>query len=682
MEDKKLKEEMLNEAVRIGDWLLEKAKNDSSGRYWECVSMDMERNITWDKGAGIYSGVSGISLFLLMLHKITRHEKYLSAAKDGMQWALDYCRKNPGELYSFFTGRMGVPYVLLKMAEFTGESKWTENALELARPCTDSLNSPQPVDDLINGASGNIIGLLHLHAAAGEKWLLDAVELFAKHLIHSAYQGPKGLYWDRSHNTISGLCGFSHGAAGIGWVFLELAHYFQNETFYRLAQQAFLYESCFFDDAMKNWQDLRKGTYTPEDEEAHRKAFLENNIKFFTGGGDMNAWCHGAAGIGLSRLRAYELFKDINTRLSELYRNDAAVAIEKTIATDLEMKNPNALFILCHGSGGNAELFLKAYETFNDEKYLALAEKVARKALDSREKLSLYLSGYRGASTKGSKEEEDTSLFMGNAGIGYFYLRVLAPHDIPSILIPRIDAVASPSQTFPLSLPEAGKELLKKYFSRTIAMAEKYRPRELADFFSNNPLDIHRERLGDMFMAFMDKTLAAMPPREQNCLSDVLILEREKVKMDEAIPSHSYLEIKDKVLNEQARKLAALDGDAFLNLKLILEPTVKIATTEWDWSAANEKEWLDNISLEEDIFPLLLKPTPLKILEEPLSPMTYTILGGFEGGNTVESVRLLTIDAFETLTPEQERMLTEKIIEQIKQALLAGILIPILKEET
>ncbi|MDQ1353314.1 MAG: hypothetical protein QG657_3620 [Acidobacteriota bacterium] len=674
MADKQLKEEMLNEAVRIGDWLLAKAKNDDSGLYWECTSMDMKRNVTWEKGEGIYSGVSGISLYLLMLHKITGQDKYLSAAKDSMQWVLDFCRKNPTEFYSFFTGRMGVPYVLLKMTEYTGDGNWTENALELAKPCTGLLNSPLPVDDLINGSSGNIIGLLHLHAAAGEKWLLETIDLFARHLIQSAYQGPKGLYWDRSQNSISGLCGFSHGAAGIGWVFLELGHYFQNESFYRLAQQAFLYESYFFDNSTKNWRDLRKGAYNSEDEEEHKKAFIENNMGFFTSGGDMNAWCHGSAGIGLSRLRACELFKDRNAQLYELYRNDALTAIEKTIATDLEAKNPYAIFILCHGSGGNAELFLKAYETLDDEKYLSLAEQVARKALDSRKTFPYYLSGFRGANPQG-KEEEDTSLFMGSAGVGYFYLRMLAPHDIPSILIPKINATTS--LPFPLSLPEAGKELLKKYLNRSIVMAEKYRPQELADFFTNNPISIDREPLRNTFLTFMEKTVSTMPPREQNCLSDILILEREKVRMDEAIVSHSYLGTKDKILNEQAEKLVTLDADAFLNLKLTLEPTVKIATAEWDWSPANEKEWLNNINLEPDIFPLLLKPTPLKILEEPLSPMSYTILGGFEDGNTVANVRLLTINAFESLTPEQEQMLTEKIIEQVKQALLAGILIPV-----
>ncbi|HLP60396.1 MAG TPA: lanthionine synthetase LanC family protein, partial [Candidatus Deferrimicrobium sp.] len=414
--------------------------------------------------------------------------------------------------------------------------------------------------------------------------------------------------------------------------------------------------------------------YTDEDEITHREAYLKNNMEFFTTGGDMNAWCHGAAGIGLSRLRAHELFKDMNSQFHEMVLKEAMVAIEKTIATDIELENLRTLFILCHGSGGNTELFLQAYETFKDEKYLSLAEKVAQKALDSQKKFSKYLCGYRG--DPGNEEEEDTSLFMGNAGIGYFYLRVLAPHDVPSILIPKIDAVTS--QPYPLSLPEVGKKLLKKYFSRSIALIEKFHDRELTCFLNDTPLDISGKPLKHSFIDFMEKTIPGMSPREQNCISDAFILEREKIKMDEAIPGHSYLDIKDKVLRERAEKLVESDENAFLDLKLILEPTVQIATTEWDWSVDNEKEWPNNINLEPDIFPLLLKPMPQKILEEPLSPMSYTILGGFEGGNSVTNVRIQTIEAFETLTPEQEKMLTEKIIEQIKQALLAGILIPVL----
>jgi len=677
MSNDKLREDILKEAVRIGDNLLARAKKDDDGTCWETMTMDLEQNIGWQVSEGIYSGVSGIALFLLELHKRTGDPKYMAASVDGMHWVTAHCRKNQAPYFAFFTGRMGVPYALLKMTEATGDRSWTEKALEIARPCIDFVESPGGIDDLINGSSGTVISLLHLHAATNEKWVLDAVDAYVEHLVHNAHHGPKGLYWDRSPKNISGLCGFSHGAAGIGWMFMELGRYFNNPSFYHLARQAFLYESCHYDAGQGNWQDLRKGIYNDEDEQKHRKAYLDNDMEFFTVGGDMNAWCHGAAGIGLSRLRAMELFKEISQNdLQKLYETHTLQAVEKTTATDIERENPVPSFILCHGGGGNAEIFLEAYRIFKDKKYLALAEKVAQQALDFHKKNNRYICGYRAAKT----EEEDTSLFMGNSGIGYFYLRVLAPHDVPSILIPTLNSKARGDScdaypTLTLSLPDTGRELLKKYFQRTLVMAEKFLPRELEAFLDTAPSEFEKTPLKDAFTDFIEKNLSALPPKEQTCLNDVFILEREKVKIDDAVQGHSRLEIKRKVLSEKAEEFNALDNEAFLKLKFTLEPDTRIATTDWDWGFSNQEGWLNNINLEADIYPLLIKPGPYQVMEEPLSPLSYTILGSFSGERTVEDVRKETIDAFESLTPDQEKMLTEKIIEQIKQALLAGILI-------
>jgi hypothetical protein len=677
MKNNELKKQVTEEVIRIGDWLLSRAKKDGDGMYWESQTMDMERNIEWREAENIYAGVAGIVLFLLELHKFTGKPEYKNAALEGMRWVVSYCKKNPSNYYAFFTGRMGVPYVLLRMAEVTGQDHWKETALEIAKSSTSSLEAPQVVDDLINGTSGTVMGLLHLHAATGESWLLKDIDTLVNHLIQSAYQGPTGLYWDRSPKCISGLCGFSHGAAGIGWVFMELGRYFHNEAFYRIAEQAFLYEANFFSDTGKNWTDLRKGTYNDDDEKEHREAYLKNDMDFFTKGGDMNAWCHGAAGIGLSRLRAYELFKDVFKNDNyKLYREHALNAIEKTTRTNVDAEGTNFSYILCHGGGGNADLFINAYETFGDEKYLSLAEKVAEKALAYWKEKGMYMSGFAGA------DAEDTSLFMGSAGTGHFYLRLLAPDDVPSILAP------SPKKTFAggpealsaysaigISTPGAVRRLLEKYFQRTLLTAEKFLPTELTAFFNEPLLDINEKPLRRSFIDFIKKVSSSLPPKKQNCLSDVFTLESEKVKMDEAIVSHSYLEAKRKHFKEIAEELIKIDEQKFLELLLVTEQDALIASTDWNWYMSNEEEWSNNINLEPDVYPILLKPTSLNIMEEQLSPMSYTILNAFEKGKTVKEAIQETIDAFEALTPEQENMLKGKIVEQIQQALLAGILI-------
>jgi rhamnogalacturonyl hydrolase YesR len=675
MENETLKNKILKEAIRIGDRLLEHAQKDDTGMRWETLTMGADQKIGYQISESIYSGTSGISLFLLELYKRSGNSEYLNAAKEGMQWTTAYCRNNPSSYFAFFTGRMGVSYTMLKMAEATGDRSWTEKALEVVRPCTAFLDSPYTINDLINGTSGTVLGLLHMYEATGEKWMIDTIERGIRHLLHNAYQGPRGLYWDRSGKNISGLCGFSHGASGVGWVFLELGNYFKNDSFFHVARQAFLYESHFYNTNWKNWKDLRKGIYSPDDDVRHRKAFQENDMAFFTSGGDMNAWCHGAAGIGLSRLRAVELFNLLPHRL---YLKQALTAIEKTIATNIEGENKSSSFILCHGGGGNAELFLKAYELFGDAKYLTYAETIAKNALAYREEHGNYISGYQ----KAGDQAEDNSLFMGNAGIGYFYLRVLAPREVPSILIPSPPEHKSKEKFhgYPfitISLRDTGKELLKKYFQRTIQLAEAFIPDLLKKFFIHHtsPVKSKQKALRHAFITFIEDLLPSLPPKEQNCFSDVFILEREKILLDDAVPSHSWVEMKNTLLSEKADELIALDDEAFLKLELILEPGCRIATTDWNWDVANQQEWTNNINLEPDIFPLLLKPVPTGILEEWLSPLSYTILGEFDQKNIVDNVRQETINAFEALTPDQEKMLTGKIIEQIKQALLAGVLI-------
>ena len=674
MENKTFKDKILKEAIRIGDRLLELAKKDETGMWWQTLTMDSDHKMGHQVSESIYSGVSGISLFLLELYKRTGNSEYLKAAEEGMRWTANFCRNKASTYFAFFTGRMGVSYTLLKMAEATGDRSWIDKALEVVRPCTAFLDSPHTINDLINGTSGTVLGLLHLYEATGEKWMIDTIERGIRHLLHNAFQGPRGLYWDRSGKNISGLCGFSHGASGIGWVFLELGDYFKNSFFY-IARQAFLYESHYFDVNLKNWNDLRKGIYTTDDDVKHRKAFQENDIAFFTSGSDMNAWCHGAAGIGLSRLRTVELFSQLPHRL---YLKQAQAAIEKTITTNIEGDIRSSAFILCHGGGGNAELFLKAYELFGDEKYLAYAQTVAEKALAYWEENGNYISGYQ----KAGDQAEDNSLFMGNAGIGYFYLRVLAPREVPSILIPSPPVHKSKEKFhgYPfitISLQDTGKELLKKYFQRTIQLAEVFIPDKLKKFFIHHtsPVKSKQKALRHAFITFIEDLLPSLPPKEQNCISDAFILEREKILLEDAIPSHSWLEMKNTLLGEQGEELNALDDKAFLKLELILEPGCRIATTDWNWDIANQQEWANNINLEPDIFPLILKPIPTGILEESLSPLSYTILGGFDHKNSVDNVRQETINAFEVLTPDQEQMLNGKIIEQIKQALSAGILI-------
>lgn len=682
--DNKTRNKIYNEAVRIGEELLSLVKRDKKGMSWETMTIDNTKEredpeyIIWRNGESIYSGNAGIVLFFLELYKQTRNDNYLEAAVEGMRWVVHYCRENPSDNYAFFTGRMGVSYALLKMHELTHDSHYLERALDIAEPCELFLQNTNTVDDLINGTSGTLLGLLQLHAATGEAWLLEKADLFLQRLVDRSHRGPEGLYWDFSSNNIRGLCSFSHGAAGIGFVFLEAGRYLQNEALYHIAEEAFCYERFFFNEENKNWPDFRKSIWVPKDYEEHTAAYIEGNTAFFTQPGFMNAWCHGAAGIGLSRLRAYEVVK------KDVYAQEAKIALYKTEETDIipdteqnDIKKYQRSFTLCHGCCGNAEIFLEAYRAFMDESYLALAEKVALQALEVKKNKQRYMSGF--VTVNG---QEDTSLFMGNAGIGYFFLKLLEPFKVPSVLLPKIEssedtkrAVANGSilKATPVDIR---KRIVQRTFRRTNLLVEKLASCQAADYFERHGSNGVSEE--QSYMNFVKQELIpSLSDIEQELVADILTLECEKYRIEQNIISSSLLNIKTIIQTERTVNLLKGLGDQdILQLNLAIEPDVRILLTGWDWNPNRESGCVDNLNIEKDVYTVLLKAdADVKVLEDHLSSFSYAVLVAFQKNSLVPDAVQAVISNFEPASTEQEKSIQQAVVEQVRQAILAGFLI-------
>ena len=134
------------------------------------------------------------------------------------------------------------------------------------------------------------------------------------------------------------------------------------------------------------------------------------------------AWCHGAPGIGLSRVRAYALTKD------ETYRREAEAAISGTYRP-LAMPAAADNFSLCHGLGGNAELFILAADVLGDERYRSVAESVGDRGLQG---IHLPRNPWPCGVLSGG---ETPNLMLGLAGIGHFYLRLYDSRAVPSVLL-------------------------------------------------------------------------------------------------------------------------------------------------------------------------------------------------------------------------------------------------------
>jgi lantibiotic modifying enzyme len=191
-------------------------------------------------------------------------------------------------------------------------------------------------------------------------------------LIGAARKTPTGWSWNTlnisAEQRTQDLNGFSHGAAGISWALLELWKATGEEKFRVAAEQGFAYERQWFDPRQENWPDFR-GLYDT----------------WGSGGGNqpgfMATWCHGAPGIGLSRVRAYELTGQ------EVYRSAASAALRCTGRTLAAPTAPGqANYSLCHGSAGNADLLVYASRVSGDDSHQRLAEQVGLAAVEQYRK--------------------------------------------------------------------------------------------------------------------------------------------------------------------------------------------------------------------------------------------------------------------------------------------------------
>lgn len=191
------------------------------------------------------------------------------------------------------------------------------------------------------------------------------------------------------------LGGFSHGSSAIAVAFRILYEEFNDSSFMSAFQKTLLHDRSFYDEGIRGWRDGRE--------------YINNQ--------DTGSWCHGAAGIALSRIMLIPFFE-----------KDSLVFKELTIAESQVEKRLGYNLSVCHGTMGNIEI-LKAIDSalYDGHKY----EVRIREWINSIVKLikdeDRILCG-------DDNLDSQLSMFMGYAGIGYQLLRMYDWQHIPSIM--------------------------------------------------------------------------------------------------------------------------------------------------------------------------------------------------------------------------------------------------------
>jgi hypothetical protein len=386
-----------------------------------------ERNrVELPAGPFVYAGTAGIALFLIEAHRLTGGDHLLHAARGAVAHALRSLQETDWSACGFYAGRVGVSAAALRLHQVSGD-EW---ALAGARSAIAPIFGRERecmVSDVIGGAAGAVPTLLKLSRDLDWDAPAESAVLLGEHIIRTAQRGPVGWSWRGGvvHQKRD-LAGLAHGAAGYGFGLLELAIATGDSAFEYAANQAFSYEAHVFDAQHRNWPDFRNSRLgemitNPETRRELEAATRRGEAPPPWIDSSMVAWCHGAAGVALSRLRAYELTGKPG-RAAE-----ARIAVETTLKR--MPTDGRSSFALCHGVFGNAETLLEGARVLTEPSWAANAHQLAQEGIARFESagVSWPSGGLHGA--------PDPTLLLGDAGIGYFLLRIADP-SVPSILLP------------------------------------------------------------------------------------------------------------------------------------------------------------------------------------------------------------------------------------------------------
>lgn len=372
-------------------------------------------------GPELYSGTSGLALFLAELHAATGEAAARRTALGAIRQSLARVDAvPPTNRLGLHTGWIGIAFAAARVGSVLGEEELLGHAIRLLRRSADE-NRDEHEFDLMSGHAGAIAALVVLCNVLNEVPLLDFAAQLGDGLLKTADETDAGYSWKSfGFPKQRNLTGFSHGTAGVGYALLELFQVTDDSRYLRAAEQAFRYERYWFDATAGNWPDFR--------EEPARDRRGKRPLSFAT------FWCHGAPGIALSRLRAYEVVRD------ETYKDEATLALRTTREmVEMTLRSGIGNFSLCHGLAGNAEVLLYGYRVLGqDQAHLTeLAYNVAYEGIQR------YAT--RGHSWPCGTGGETPSLMLGLAGIGHFYLR-LQDSSMPSVLILQRENVSAGSR--------------------------------------------------------------------------------------------------------------------------------------------------------------------------------------------------------------------------------------------
>lgn len=360
----------------------------------------------------IYAGNTGVALFLAAYHHVTRSDEARQLALGAitsLKSKLEKLANDPtvGQRAIAIGGLEGVgglPYAFARLADWLAAPELVDTGSAAVQLVLSHRIECDERLDTISGCAGALLALL---AYCNEKAVpetartaaMDRALACGRRLLNKRAPFQNGPHaWPGVNRPP--ISGFAHGAAGIACALWQLFRHTGNQEFRDAAFEGFAFERSLYDPSQKKWFDPR-----------------------FNRMQQHAAWCHGAPGIALGRLRCL-----LDSNSSEIYCD-----VEEALA--ITQQTPECpMDDVCCGNFSRVEILhtagrlLDRPELIDDS--LALLRKIFARTTPGFSFLASMQSGPDQTMTS-----FNPAFFRGVAGVGYTLLRLLNPNAFPCILL-------------------------------------------------------------------------------------------------------------------------------------------------------------------------------------------------------------------------------------------------------
>lgn len=401
----------LEAALGAGRWLRSVAVEADGGLAWP-VGPDLAGD-TWDL---LYSGNSGVVLFLTELSRATGDVSWLADARRGADRLLVTL---PSELDAeggagLYTGVAGIGFVFLEMWKATGDERYRDGAHRVltllakgAKPAGAGLEWG-PVTDIVGGTAGTGLFLLYAARELGGPEARELAAAAGRRLVELARVENVGLSWEMMPGAERVMPNFSHGTAGIA--------YFLASLYLETHDRAFLAAALAGGRHLKSIAHLERGAcLVPHHFPGGEKLFYLS-------------WCHGPAGTGRLFYRLYQATGD-RRWLDWLDRGVAGI-----LASGIPEQRTEGFWenvSRCCGNAGVGDFLLALDRLRGEQRYRPLVERLAQDLLSRATPVPNGLHPAPGLKWVQAEHRvqpdlllAQTGLMQGASGIGLFFLRL------------------------------------------------------------------------------------------------------------------------------------------------------------------------------------------------------------------------------------------------------------------